>query len=89
MSDPWMTVPCRQAPEQWFPKKSESAARASSVRDAVAACCRCDLRAQCAALALKTNACAGIWAGVDLGDTGGKSLHWRKVADLRRIARAA
>lgn len=88
VSDPWMKVPCREAPEQWFPTKGESTARASSVRDAVAGCGRCELRAQCASAALKSRAGVGIWAGVDLGDTGGKVPHWEKTEELRRIAGA-
>jgi WhiB family transcriptional regulator, redox-sensing transcriptional regulator len=85
MSDPWRSTPCREEPELWFPTRDKQQ-RGGRVADAITKCVRCPLRRPCARLALRTGAECGVWAGVDLGDTGGRRMSRDNSDALRAIA---
>lgn len=89
MSNGWDKAPCRSNPLSWVPDRGRSNAWRALVADAVYQCrTQCPVIQECAKLALTQHANAGVWAGVDLGDTGGKGVHLTKIAELRRIAGA-
>jgi hypothetical protein len=63
-------------PEDWFPRPGQQA----RTYRALVVCASCPVTAQCAALALRTKAKDGIWAGVLLGRPRGKT-QLRKLSE--------
>lgn len=87
MSNGWEKAPCKKNPLSWVPDRGRSRAWKALVADAIHECrTNCPVIQECARLALQHRADAGVWAGVDLGDTGGKPLHADKLRELHRIA---
>ena len=67
-------VPCRQAPDLYFPELGDGMA-ASIAKMAKKACQSCDVINECAAYAVKHKEEAGIWGGMSPND---RKLIWDK-----------
>jgi len=66
-------------PELFYPLPGDNAAR----EKAIAICAACPVTAQCDALALRSQAHDGVWAGIDRGVANARR------SDRLRLARAA
>ncbi|WP_372494230.1 MULTISPECIES: WhiB family transcriptional regulator [Nocardia] len=83
-----MQAPCRQSPHLWFPPRDRSGTRRSRAAEAMQVCItHCPVRAKCAQQAIDLGAESGIWAGVDLGDSGGRTDLTRAFEQLEGIAK--
>lgn len=67
-------VPCRQAPDLYFPEVGDGMA-ASIAKMAKKACLSCDVVNECAEYAIKHKEEAGIWGGMSPND---RKLIWSK-----------